>query len=201
MTSDTLSPAQINQITASTDIQAPPPQDQPTAHFIFGTNQLAAAEIAAERHQRGLAPLIIATGGINRHNGIIEGREFHRILTSSGVPDTVIRVEDQSENTWQNVHNALPYLTEALDSGLTVTAICKWYHLRAVHILKTLLPRITPFHVITFDPVYDDQPVTRTTWPAIPAGKRRVIRERDEVTRRIADGSLQDATRINGAWH
>jgi uncharacterized SAM-binding protein YcdF (DUF218 family) len=200
LTSDILTPAQIGEITACTDTAAPPPKGQPTAYFIFGTNQMIAAEIAAEKHRLGTAPLIIATGGINRHNSITEGHEFHRVLTSSGVPDEAIRVEDQSANTWQNVENALPYLKEALGSGLTVTAVCKWYHRRAVCILKTVVPGITPFHVITFDPVYEDQPVTRATWPGIASGRRRVIREREEVRRRVADGSLQDAVRIDGAW-
>ncbi len=83
MTDDTLSPAQIVKITAYADIEAPPP-DIPTAHLIFGTNQAQPAAIVAERYRRGLAPLVIATGGVNRHNGIIEGREFRKILTGSG---------------------------------------------------------------------------------------------------------------------
>jgi len=160
-----------------------------------------AAQIAAEQHQLGLAPLIIATGGVNRHNGIIEAREFHKTLIEHGVPDQAIRVEDQSANTWQNVELALPYLREAAAAGLPVTAICKWYHRRAIHILKTLAPEIGPFHVITWEPVYEDQPVTRTTWPGIPSGTRRVIREWEEVTSRVADGSLKDATVIDGTWH
>lgn len=201
MTSDTLTQAQIDEITAFTDIQALPPEGQPTAHFVFGTNQLSVAEIAADRYLSGLAPLIIATGGVNRHDGSIEGREFHQVLTSRGVPDAVIRVEDQSANTWQNVENALPYLQEALSAGLPITAVCKWYHRRGVHILKTLVPGIGPFHVITFEPVYEGQPVTRASWPAIPSGRRRVIREWEEVTRRITEGSLQDATRTGSAWH
>lgn len=201
MTSDILTPAQISEITAFTDIEAMPPQRQPTAHFIFGTNQLVAAEIAADWHLRGLAPLIIAAGGVNRHDGTIEGREFHRALTNRTVPDAAIRVEEHSANTWQNVENALPYLAEAISAGLQITAVCKWYHRRAVHILKTLVPDIGPFHVITFNPIYDDQAVTRTAWPAIAGGRRRVIREWEEVTRRVADGSLQNAMRIDGAWH
>jgi uncharacterized SAM-binding protein YcdF (DUF218 family) len=200
MTSDVLTPAQIDEITAYTDIRALPPDGEPTALFIFGTNQMIAAEIAAARYVRGLAPLIIATGGINRHDGVVEGREFRGVLTASSVPDSVIRVEDQSANTWQNVENALPYLKEALGAGLRVTAVCKWYHRRAVHILKTVVPDIGAFHVITFDPVYEGQPVSRTSWPGIASGKRRVVREWEEVTRRVADGSLQDVTRVGQAW-
>lgn len=199
MTSDDLTSETIGQITAYVDIDAPPP-GQPSAVFIFGTNQLAAAELAAERHHRGLAPLIIATGGVNHHNGVIEAREFRAALTRQDVPGDVIRVEDQSANTWQNVEFALPYLKEAVAAGLPVTAICKWYHRRAVHIIKTLAPDIGPLYVITWEPVYENRPVTRTSWPEIPAGKHRVIREQEEVTRRVADDSLKDAALADGAW-
>lgn len=114
---------QIALITGYVDIDAPPPGGRATAHIIFGTNQFTAAQVAADRYHRGLAPLIITTGGVNRHNGIVEGREFAQFLTGHGVPGSVIRVEDRSANTPQNVEFALPYLREALDSGLQVTAM------------------------------------------------------------------------------
>jgi uncharacterized SAM-binding protein YcdF (DUF218 family) len=188
------------EITAFVDIEAPPPPGQPAAHLIFGTNQAEPAVIAAARYHCGLAPLIIATGGVNRHNHINEAREFHRILTGSGVPDSAIRLEDRSANTWQNVEFALPFLREALDAGLAITAIAKWYHRRTVHMLKTQVPEIGRFHVITWQPVYDGKLVTRASWPDIPGGSRRVVREWDEVSRRIADGTLAPASITGGAW-
>jgi DUF218 domain len=200
MTDENLAIEQISAITDFVDIESPPPDGQPTAHIIFGTNQLKPAEIVAERYHRGLSPLIIATGGVNRHNGIIEGREFHRFLVESGVTDAAVRFEDRSANTWQNVEFALPFLNEALESGLSVTAVCKWYHRRAVHALKTLVPHIGPFHVITWDPIYDGKPVTRADWPLIPGGRRRVVREWEEVSRRVSDGSFKDANLADGVW-
>lgn len=200
MTDEVISAEQIPAITAFVDVEAPPPDERPTAHIIFGTNQVKPAAIVAERYHRGLSPLVIATGGVNRHNGIIEGREFHRLLAESGVPDAAIRVEDRSATTWQNVEFALPFLREALGSGLPVTAVCKWYHRRAVHALKTLMPEIGTFHVITWDPIYDGSPVTRADWPLIPGGKRRVIREWEEVSRRVCDGSFESADLVDGAW-
>jgi uncharacterized SAM-binding protein YcdF (DUF218 family) len=200
MAAQAISAEQILAITSFVDIEAPPPDGRRTAHIIFGTNQAKPAEIVAQRYHRGLAPLIIATGGVNRHNGIIEGREFHRLLVERGVPDMAIRFEDQSANTWQNVEFALPFLREALDSGLSITAVCKWYHRRAVHSLKTLVHDIGPFHVITWEPSYGGKPVTRTDWPLIPEGKRRVVREWEEIPRRVSEGSFKDASRIDGAW-
>ncbi|WP_283137528.1 YdcF family protein [Rhizohabitans arisaemae] len=190
----------IADITAFVDIQASPPDDKPTALFLFGTNQAPPVEIAAERHHAGLAPMIIVTGGVNRHNGIIEGRTFQRLLLERGVPEDVIRCEDHSANTWQNVELALPFLLEAIKSGLTVTAVSKWFHRRSIHILKTVFPDIGPFHAIGWEPIYDDQAVTRSSWPHVPGGKRRVLREWDEVSRRIEEGSLAGLQHDNGSW-
>jgi uncharacterized SAM-binding protein YcdF (DUF218 family) len=198
---DDLSVEQIAAVTEFTDTEAPPPHGQPTAHIIFGTNQARPAEIVAEQHQSGLAPLIIATGGVNRHNGIIEGREFQRLLMEHSVPGEVIRVEDRSANTWQNVEFALPFLKEALASGLPITAVCKWYHRRAIHALKTLLPNIGRFYAITWEPVYGGKLVTRTDWPLIPDGRRRVIREWEEVSRHVYDSTFKEANISDGAWN
>lgn len=201
MTNEDISPEQVGIITAFVDTEAPPPDDRPTAHFIFGTNQIQPAEIAAKRYHRGLAPLVIVTGGVNRYSGIIEGRQFRQLLVEGGVHDAAIRLEDRSSNTWQNVEFALPFLREALDCGLSITAVCKWYHRRAVHVLKTLVPDIGAFHVITWDPLYGGRPVTRADWALIPDGRRRVIREWKEVSRRVSDGSFKDAQLVDGAWH
>jgi uncharacterized SAM-binding protein YcdF (DUF218 family) len=197
---DELTAEKVAAITAAVDIDAPPPDTEPVALVLFGTNQAAPAQIAAGRYQNGTAPLVITTGGINRHNGIIEGREFARQLAEAGVPGSVIRVEDQSSNTWQNVELSLPYLREAVSMGLRLAVVSKWYHLRAVYCLRTLLPEAVPFYAISWEPVYAGALVTRESWPKIPDGRRRVIRESQEVPRRVADGSYRAATKANRAW-
>lgn len=199
MNDDDISAEQIAAITAYVDIEAPPPAE-PTAHLIFGTNQPTPAEIVADRYRQRLAPLVIATGGVNRHSGIVESREFRRLLIERGVPETAIRCEDQSANTWQNVELALPYLREALLSGLSITAVVKWYHRRAIHVLRTLLPDADGFHAITWEPIYGGTQVTRTNWPLNRDGKRRVIRESQETHRQIADGTFKEVNLIAGAW-
>lgn len=200
MSDDELTPEQAAAITAAVDIEAAPPDGEPVALVLFGTNQAAPARIAAERYHGGAARLVIVTGGVNRHNGIIEGREFARQLTEAGIPAGAIRVEDQSKDTWQNVELSLPYLREALVMGLRLAVVTKWYHLRAVYCLATLLPEAAPFYAISWEPVYADTLVTRESWPAIPDGRRRVVRESQEVPRQVADGSYRAATKANGAW-
>ena len=85
----------------------------------------------------------------------------------------MIRVEDQSKDTWQNVELSLPYLREALAMGLRLAVVSKWYHLRTIYCLATLLPEAAPFHAISWEPVYAGTLVTRASWPKIPDGRRR----------------------------
>lgn len=198
MTADTYTREQVATITNFVDVTAPSTQE--AAHFIFGTNQVIPADLVADRYHKGLAPLIITTGGVNRHNGIVEGRELRRLLVERGVSEAAIRHEDKSSNTWQNVELALPHLREAVNSGLPITAICKWYHRRAIHCLRTLLPEIRTIYTLTFEPVYSGVPITRENWIEHPDGKRRVIREWQEVQRRVADGSFKELNRTGDAW-
>jgi uncharacterized SAM-binding protein YcdF (DUF218 family) len=197
---DDLTAAQVTEITAYVDIEAPPPDGEPVALVLFGTNQAAPVAIAAERYHRGGAPLIIATGGINRHNGIVEGRKFARHLAEAGVPETAIRVEDQSTDTWQNVELSLPYLHEALGASLRLAAVSKWYHRRAVMALRTRAPEAGPLYAISWEPVYAGTLVTRESWPKVPDGKRRVLREWQEVSRRIADGGYLPTEKRDSVW-
>lgn len=201
MTDDDLSPEQAAALTARADISAPPPDGVPVALVLFGTNQQdAPVQIAAERYRRGAAPLVIATGGTNRHDGSNEGREFARRLAAAGVPAGARRIEDQSSNTRLNVELSLPYLREALTAGLPLAAVSKWYHLRAVYYLRTLVPDAVPLYAIGWEPVFDGRAVTREDWPAMPDGRRRVLRETSEVARRVAEGSYLAAVKRDGAW-
>ncbi|GAB2865982.1 hypothetical protein GCM10022221_77950 [Actinocorallia aurea] len=196
MTEDHITPENAAAIAAEVDIHAPPPDALLTAHFVFGTNQLdVVAPLVADRHRRGLAPLIIVTGGINRHTGIIEGREFRRALVEAGVPSGAIRVEDRSSNTWQNVENSVTHIREALRGDLPITAVSKWFHRRALHALKKHTPELGAFYALGWEPVYEGLPVTRSNWPDITDGSRRVLRERDELRRTTAPVRLLD-----GAW-
>jgi hypothetical protein len=117
-----------------------------------------------------------------------------------GIPANAIRVEDQSKDTWQNVELSLPYLREALAMRLQLVVVTKWYHLRAVHCLATLLPEAAPFYAISWEPVYADTLVTRESWPKIPDGRRRIIRESQEVPCRVADGSYRATRKVDSAW-
>jgi uncharacterized SAM-binding protein YcdF (DUF218 family) len=198
MTEDAYNPEQIAGITDYVDVATSSPGV--AAHLILGTNQTIPVDLVADRYNKGFAPLIIVTGGINRHNGIVEAREFNRLLRENGVSDSVIRQEDQSANTWQNVEFSLPHLREAVNSGLPISVVCKWYHRRAIHCLRTIFPEAGEIYTITYEPIYSGVPITRANWIEHPDGKRRVIREWQEVSRRITDGSFRELRRSDGAW-
>jgi hypothetical protein len=193
-----ISPEQVPQITAFVDIEAPP--TGPAAYFVFGTNQTLPADLVADRYQQGLAPLIIVTGGVNRHNGIVEGHVLRDLLIERGVPKAVIRVEAESADTWQNVRNSVTFLDEVVQLGLPVTTVSKWYHRRAIQILATMHPKGAPLHGLSYEPVYSGVPITRDNWPEHPDGRRRVIREWQETRRRITDGTFIPLQRVNGAF-
>ena len=90
--------------------------------------------------------------------------------------------------------------SQALASGLPLTAVSKWYHRRAIHALHTLLPEAGFCYAISWQPVYSGALVTRDSWPKNPDGRRRVIREWQEVSRRVAEGDYREAVKTGGAW-
>jgi uncharacterized SAM-binding protein YcdF (DUF218 family) len=196
---ETIDPREAARITSYLDIEAPP--TTPAAHVIFGTNQLTPAQLVAHRYHQGLAPLIVLTGGINRHTGVIEAHEHRRVLLKHDVPEAAIRYEDKSATTQGNVQLALPFLHEALESGLILTAVSKWYHRRAVQLLRALLPEAPFFHAVSWEPMYDGVPVTRSDWwlrSAIAA--QRVLKEWRVIPERLANGSLKEVELLDGAW-
>ena len=196
---EAINPEDAARITAYLDVHAPP--TIPAAHIVFGTNQPTPAEVVAGLYHQELAPLIILTGGVNRHNGIVEAREHRRILLEHGVPEDVIRHEETSATTRENVELALPFLHEALESGLVVTAVCKWYQRRAIQALRTLLPEAPFVHAVTWDPLYGGVEVTRSDWWFRSAvGAQRVLREWRVIPERLANGSLKEVELIDGAW-
>lgn len=194
-----LTPEQIAAMTAYVDIHLPPPDGEPVAVFIFGTNQVLPIEFAAARHHCGTAPLIIVTGGVNRHDGRVEGPWLRDELIARGVPASAIRVEQESANTEQNVTNSLDYIREADDTGLPITVVSKWYHRRAIHALATHAT-VSAFYAVGYEPIYAGRAITRENWPGHPDGLRRVVRESEECPRRVADGSLVDVVAGDGMW-
>jgi hypothetical protein len=193
------SPAEAEQIAAYLDVHAPPAG--PAAHIIFGTRLPTPAELAAQRFHEGLAPLVILTGGVNRHTGVVEAHLHRRILLDLGVPETAIRYEDSSTTTGENVQRALPFLYEALRAGLDLAAVCKWYHRRAIQRLRLLLPEAPGFHAVTWEPAtVEGIKITRSEWFTSPDTAKPVLKEWRVIPERLEAGTLKEIELVNGAW-
>jgi uncharacterized SAM-binding protein YcdF (DUF218 family) len=193
------SPAEAERIAAYLDVHAPPAG--PAAHIVFGTRLAAPAELAAQRYHEGLAPLIILTGGVNRHTGVVEAHLHRRVLLEHDVPETAIRYEDSSSTTGENVQRALPFLREALRLDLDLTAVCKWYHRRALQRLRLLLPEAQCFYAVTWEPVtIDGAKITKSEWFMSPGTAKPVLKEWRVIPERLADGTLREVERVSGAW-
>ncbi|HEY1175192.1 MAG TPA: YdcF family protein [Phytomonospora sp.] len=138
---------------------------------------------------------------MNRHDGRVEGSWMRTELIRRGVDPAAIRVEATSSNTEQNVLNAREHIREAAASGLTLTAVSKWYHRRAIHALATHVPDLGGFHAIGYEPVYDGSPITRANWPTHRAAPHRVLREQEECRARVHDGTFTAVTPTPTTWH
>jgi hypothetical protein len=193
------SPAEAERIAAYLDVDAPP--TEPSAHIIFGTRLATPAELVAQRYHEGLAPLIILTGGANRHTGVVEAHLHRRLLLEHDVPETAIRYEDSSTSTGENVERALPFLHEALESALSLTAVCKWYHRRAIQRLRLLVPEAPYFHAVAWEPAtVDGIPITRSKWFKSAATAPPVLKEWRVIPKALADGTLREIELVHGAW-
>lgn len=79
---------------------------------------------AFELWKRGLAPVIVCTGGVGAHPPA-ESRVQEKLLMSWGVPASAILKEEKSTSTWENAMFGAPLLPP----GAKVIAVSDPYHL------------------------------------------------------------------------
>lgn len=79
---------------------------------------------AFELWQRGLAPVVVCTGGVGAHPPA-ESVVQEKLLLGWGVPASAIRKEEKSTSTWENAMFAAPLLSP----GASVIAVSDPYHL------------------------------------------------------------------------
>lgn len=94
--------------------QPPAPSD---VIFVFGSQDLAMPDRAAELYRGGHAPAVLATGGFGRMTrGVFDRPEalvFRDRLVAAGVPATAIVTETEAGNTLENVRLGLAALRRA----------------------------------------------------------------------------------------
>lgn len=118
-----------------------PQQPLPACAIVaLGTNDLRVASFAAGLYHRGLAPLLVCSGGIAHQNDLLatnwtrpESEMFAAAAIAEGVPREHILLESRALNTAENIR-----FTRALflDQGLHPTRllfVCKPFMQRRVH--------------------------------------------------------------------
>ena len=95
---------------------AQPPQPADVI-FVFGSQDLAVPDRAAELYRAGYAPAVLATGGFGRMTrGVFDEPEalvFRCRMVAAGVPDAAIVAETEAGNTLENVRFGLAALCRA----------------------------------------------------------------------------------------
>jgi uncharacterized SAM-binding protein YcdF (DUF218 family) len=120
--------------------QLPQPPLHADAIVALGTNDLRVASFAAGLYHRGLAPLLICSGGIAHQNDLLatnwtrpESEMFATAAVAEGVPGEHILLESRALNTAENVRFTRTLL---LDHGIQPTRllfVCKPFMQRRVH--------------------------------------------------------------------
>lgn len=81
-----------------------------------------------------------------------------------------------------------------------LTAVCKWYHRRAIQRLRLLVPEAPYFHAVTWEPAtVDGMQIIRSEWFQLAATAQPVLKEW-RVIPGLADGTLREIKLVRDAW-
>ena len=97
-------------------------KDQPTQELH------ARVQAAAQAYARGAAGVIVASGGRLPGHQVAEATVMARLLCEAGVPKGAVMLEDQSQNTMENMRYSAQKLGGA--KGRRVLVVTSDYHLR-----------------------------------------------------------------------
>ena len=97
-------------------------QDQPAQDLH------ARVQAAARAYAQGLATVIIASGGAAPGHAVSEAAVMARLLEAAGVPGKAVVLEDQSQDTMENMRFSAQKLGGA--KGRRVLVVTSDYHLR-----------------------------------------------------------------------
>jgi hypothetical protein len=168
--------------------------------FIFGTRHWTPAELAAELYHAGRAPLVVTTGGPNRHpRGVSEAVMHQRLLVGAGVPEEAVIVEDRSATTLENVTMAAPLIAQAVGSARSVIAVVKWFHRRALVALAAHAPHIERIYAAAYEPFNAERRIvlSRQNWAdSCPRSVRRETR----YMRELGVGGVDLLQRTGAGW-
>ena len=115
--------------------------------FVLGSHDLRVAGHAADLFHRGLAPLVILSGGLGRLTAGTwvrsEAEMFAGVLRARGVPDSAVLLEDRSTNTGENIRFTRQLLAACQREVHSLIAVQKPYmERRAFATLRQQWPEV-----------------------------------------------------------
>lgn len=139
-------------------------------------------ERAAELYHRGLAPIILPSGGANVHlPSLTEWAYLRQVGISLGIPEEAFLKEDEARHTLENAELSWQAVRRA---GLKVGAailVCKAFHARRAHMAySAAFPEYVLFMV---SPVHDERDIRRDNWFTSERGIRKVMGEVEKIGR------------------
>lgn len=160
------------------------------AILCFGSGHEAVPEIAAALYRRGLAPVVLTTGGVvagGRRSpspgGECEADAFADRLVALGVPDRVVLRERRSTNTGENIAFALADLEARGTVPRSIIGVA--WPLVARRIRATAARQRPDLRVATVPAV---APGTR--WPSSGASVAAALGEWDRLERYVDEGHV-----------
>lgn len=124
-------------------------QELEPAHAILamGSMDLRVAKRAAEVWKQGLAPLIVASGGLGRLTSKVwaesEAKKFAEAMYKAGVPKENVLIEDKSTNVGENFNFSIDLLRSKSIEPKKIIVVTKTYmERRAYATAKKLFPEI-----------------------------------------------------------
>ena len=150
--------------------------------LIPGGRRRQLMERAAGLYQRGLAPILLPSGGINPSlPGLTEWQYLRNIGSSLGLPDRALLREDKARHTLENAELSWKVIVQA---GLQINAaiiVCKAFHARRAHMAYSA---VFPEHIrFMVSPVHDDRDIRKDNWYTNNVGIGKVLGELERIGR------------------
>ena len=149
---------------------------------------------AAKAFFAGRSEKIMLCGGKIRDfsgKSMTEAENMREKALESGVPETSIIIEKNSQNTIENILCSLLELQRSmrLDQVKSVLLVTTTYHMRrSLHIAKYLFPS----HISVYPCPADDTTTKRDNWMNTPEGIGRVNKEVLNIVRCVNNGVIPD---------
>ena len=150
-------------------------------------------EKALELYQTQKVPLILFTGGKNRNSGEEEARNMYNEALRRGIPAGNLLLEDQANNTLENVLFSRKIIEEKglLQDIRTVCAVMANVHARrALMTLKGNFPKNLTFRSCPY--IYKRFGISKDNWMNSELGNRVVHDELNKIKTYLAKGDIEE---------